>query len=179
MLARLKAGDNTAWKELYGTVGPGLYNYILCIVRDREKAADILQEAFFKLAHGIHRIRKENAIKTWLYVTSRNLAYDSLRKTREILTNPYYSEYIEQIDPQDQPENVFIKNETRHELFQALEALPSLHREVIVLRLWGDLSFAEISRVTGDPVGTLRSRYCWAVRKLRQIMYKEVTRDEQ
>jgi DNA-directed RNA polymerase specialized sigma24 family protein len=42
ILARLKAGDDAAWNELYKKVSPGLYNYIVSIIKDREKAVDLL-----------------------------------------------------------------------------------------------------------------------------------------
>jgi RNA polymerase sigma-70 factor (ECF subfamily) len=169
-LPKLKAGDDAAWNELYNRVGPGLYNYIISIIKDREKAADLLQEAFVKLARSVKTIRKEDALKSWLYVTSRNMACDLLRKRSEALADQYCSE---QADAEDQPDDVLIKNETYRELFQALGALPRVHREVVELRLWGDMSYSEISSITGDPVGTLRSRYCWAIRKLRKCLFAE------
>lgn len=171
ILQRLKSGDDAAWNELYKSVGPGLYNYIFSIIKDREKSADILQEAFLKLARKIGTIRKDDTLKSWLYTTGRNMSIDFLRKKNELLTDDYS---LEGADVSNKPDDAVIREETYRELMHALEVLPREHREVVQLRLWGDLSYSEISKITGDPVGTLRSRYCWAIRKLREIMTKEL-----
>ena len=64
----------------------------------------------------------------------------------------------------------FSAGDTQAFLVDAVRALPEVLRETLVLRIWGDLSFPEIARITGSPVATATSRYRYALERLRETL---------
>lgn len=142
-----------------------LFHYALQLVGDREDAMDITQEVFLRLHR--HWARRDDAkpIAAWLYAIARNLSIDQLRK------RGYRSETEENPNLEDRkthdPERLASNTELREKLWAAIGALPDPLREVILLRDWHGMRYAEIAEVTGVNATTVTSRLYEARQRLR------------
>ena len=166
-LEELRQGDSQAWQELYRTVSPGLYRFLLSRVGDASLAEDLMQEGFFRLARNLATIRDARSVKSWLYSTCCRLTADWHRQNSLECTDdsvrPLSSDAAD-------PLAGVIKKESDEEVLRAVLSLSDAHRTVVMLRIWGELSYSEIRDITGLSEGTLRSQFYWAMRKLRHML---------
>jgi RNA polymerase sigma factor (sigma-70 family) len=164
---KLIAGDTTAWQDLYGEISPGLYRFLLSQVRDRDAAQDLMQEGFYRLAKNLGNIKDCRALKAWLYSTCYRLSVDWHRQNNSREKGDW-AELPDSASPD--PLDSVIQREEDAAALKALMSLSGPHRTVVILRIWGELSYSEIGDITGLSEGTLRSQFYWAVRKLRHIL---------
>lgn len=181
-LDKLIQGDNQTWQDLYAEINPGLFRFLLSRLGDEGAAQDLLQEGFYRLAKNLRQIKDARAIRAWIYSTCYRLSVDWQRRNKVYRTEELPSlEDPEAVDPAA----AAVQREESQAVLQAVLSLSDPHRTVILLRIWGGLSYREISEITGVSKGTLRSQYYWAVRKLRSIfknhdsgLWKDVTANE-
>lgn len=163
---KLAAGGGQAWKRLYDEVSPGLYRFILSRVGDSSSAQDIMQEGFFRLARSLGKLKDSQAVKSWLYSTCYRLTVDWHRHNSH-----FQEEDLGQVrDLEDDPLTRVIQQEEDEGVLKDVMSVSDPHRTVLMLRIWGELSYSEISEITGLSEGTLRSQFYWAVRKLRRLL---------
>jgi len=146
------------------------YNLARWLLRDPILAEDVVQDAVVRAITYVHSYRGGDA-KAWLLQIVRNTAYTALRarqRTAEVpLNDPREDEGpgLELPDPSDDPETALGRRQDLTQLDQALAALPVHLRECLVLRELEELSYKEIVRITGVPIGTVMSRL-WRARQL-------------
>ena len=129
---------------------------------DAGSAEDVVQNAFVRL---LAKWRQPANVKAWLFRCVRNAAIDHWR-TRRLQHRYEQSRRSER--PWFEPRlNDLLDARTAEE---ALHRLPDEQREIIVLRLWGGLTFQEAAEATGDAVSTLSSRYQAGLEALRLIL---------
>ena len=165
---KLIRGDANAWQGLYADISPGLYRFVLARVGNPETAQDIMQEGFTRFAQNLARIKDSNSYKTWLYSTCYRLTIDWHRaRHAELPNNPW--QRVDLHPPADPLTNI-LQQEEHNIVRKAVLSLSASHRDVVIMRIWGQLSYSEIAEITGLPPGTLRSQFHWAIRKLRQTL---------
>jgi RNA polymerase sigma-70 factor (ECF subfamily) len=150
--------------RLYDQYGGVLLLFASAIARDRTRAQDAVHHVFLKLIEN-GRIRKASDQRAFLFACVRNAVLNDRKLRRRDTTFEVDSLWF---DPphRDYP--------AEKRLRLALHALPEDQREVIVLHLWGELTFAEIGEVLGTSANTAASRYRYALTKLRRsIVGKE------
>ncbi|MDF1656932.1 MAG: sigma-70 family RNA polymerase sigma factor [Verrucomicrobiales bacterium] len=135
---------------------------------DWERARDVVQDTFVKL----HRQDPEmiqGKLKSWLYTVCRNRSIDVLRKENPMLTSSGEAfENMENSTPD--PSNAMEQKESFEEVLRFLERLPDNQREVIRLKFQGDLSYKEISEVTGLSVSNVGFLIHTGIKRLRALM---------
>lgn len=159
-LAQLRAGGAAAFEQIYTELSAPIFTVILRITGDREASEDILQEVFLKLYRSPPgpEVRKPRA---YLFQSARNLALDALRR------RPREANLDDLPDlPQPGPEDPAL----RLDLERAFAALTPEERELVSLHLNGGLTFREIARITGTPLGTVLWRYRKTIDKLRILL---------
>ncbi len=170
LVLRCQAGDEEAFSELYDRFGPRSLRYVEGIV-GLDIAADVHQEVWLAVFRRIHELTNPGAFRTWLYRTTRHRAIDALRRRKresELLTQVRGDEPELSEAPRDLP----LETENRRTLEAGLAHLDAPHREVLILRYWEDMSYADIALVAGCSLGTIRSRLHHAKRKLRDAMIR-------
>lgn len=130
---------------------------------EQSAAQDVVQDAFVRL---MAQTRRPDNVKAWLYRTVRNAAIsfarsNARRSRREMRLAEERSEYFE-----PQPDDLIDASAAR----QALESLAGEQREVIVMRLWAQMTLGEISEITGEAVSTLFARYRAGLAEIKRIM---------
>src|SRR5437764_8560256 len=148
--------DNVAthesWKTSFSELAPGLLLFARQWVRSGADAEDIVQDAFVKFWRRNHNI--EN--RPLLYATVRSLAIDLIRRDgrRARREAEAYSDANEAVDPQFE-----MADESQRLLAKAIDRLPHEQREVLVMKIWNELTFAEIAGTMGISQNTAASRY--------------------
>ena len=169
----MPAGPDIA--QLYDAHAAALFAFLLNLTRDEADTRDLLQEIFVKLAREPARLAGVRVERAFLVQLAHNAAIDLLRRrgTRERTKENYAAEMISPFAPATEPdEEIF-----RQALAAALAALPAEQRAVVHLKLWGDLTFAEIAAALEIPPNTAASRYRYGLDKLRdqlRPLYEEI-----
>jgi RNA polymerase sigma-70 factor (ECF subfamily) len=152
--------------EVFREYHTRLFHYALQLVGDREDAMDITQETFLRLHRHWARRDESRPIAAWLYSIARNLAIDQLRK-RNVRNETEEDPNLEDTLARD-PEDLASNSELRKRLWTAIRALPDPLREVLLLRDWHGMRYAEIAEVTGATPTTVTSRLYEARQRLRK-----------
>ncbi len=157
--------NDEPWRTCYAQLAPKLLLFARQWVASMADAEDVVQGAFIKFWQRHPEAGPEHY--PLLYAAVRSTALDLLRadsrRTRR-----------EQVVATDPEEPFFDDSVSHHEdagnIESALRKLPEAQREVLVLRIWGGLSFAEIATALGDSINTVASRYRYALEALRRIL---------
>jgi RNA polymerase sigma-70 factor (ECF subfamily) len=147
----------------------GVYSYAFRMSSSRETAEDISQEAFLRMAKKAEMFQNEEEARRWTFTVARNLCLDFLRKRKERnqvplekIPEPESSEPNPSKSAMDSERNIIIKN--------AVLDLPPDLREFLILRAYENMSYDEISEITGCPEGTVKSRLARAREILRNTL---------
>ena len=145
-----------------------LYFHARYIVKDHQEAYDVVQEVFIKAMRESRLFDDEFKIKAWLFRVTSNLCFNQVRNRKRwgaILDTMVKPEAF----GADQMDTVFA-GEQREEMTAALEQLSDDHRQILVLRYYDDLSYAEIAEVLQVKLGTVMSRLSRARMRLSTVM---------
>ncbi|MFN8586749.1 MAG: RNA polymerase sigma factor [Candidatus Eisenbacteria bacterium] len=165
---RIKRGDPGAFDEFFSRFAGRLLAYLIGMVRNREAAEDLLQEALLRVFRQIETCRDPGAFRAWVYRIATNLAITELRRRRYRGTDTLGPEALDVPDPEpSDPGCLWVESERERAVEDALERLPDDQRVVLLLRVREDMPIAMIAHVIGVPEGTIKSRLHHAVRKLR------------
>jgi RNA polymerase sigma-70 factor (ECF subfamily) len=133
-------------------------------LRDREAAEDVVQEAFIKVYKKIHLFEGRSSFKSWLTQVVLNTCKNKVRKhSRETLGLD-----TPKLHRAQGPEESSIHLDIGQMLMGEIEALPEKQRQALMLRVYEDLSFKEISEIMGSPYDTAKANYRHALMKLRE-----------
>lgn len=161
LIAAAQEGDQRAFAELVRRHRNHAWAVCLQITGDRHEAEDALQDALTAAWQNLHRFRGAAKFSTWLHRIAANAALMIVRRRREVL-NPT-DEEVDQVDPAPSPADRVVD---RTVVRQALARLPEDFREALVLREFGDLTYAEIAEHQGVALGTVKTRINRARRRL-------------
>lgn len=175
LIALARKGDERAYRTLLTKYERAVYNICLRMVRNREEAQDLAQDAFTKVFSMLERYNPTYAFSSWLFKITSNLCIDAIRK-RRVDTVPMdqpissdQGEYERQYEsPTDDPARVYDKREKMSRLSRAIEELPEHYRIMIILRHQEDLSYEEIAQSLDVPLGTVKARIHRAREMLKQ-----------
>ena len=152
-------------EEIYNKYANLIKNYIYTITRNKELAEEIMQETFVVAINQINKFRGECEISVWLCSIAKKILYKKTKKD-----NTYKMISIEEIEIPDQKkiEEDYIKNDSKLRLYQALQNLDANTREVMYLRLTGDLSFKEIGKILNKSENWSRVTFFRGKQKLNK-----------
>lgn len=144
-------------EELFSALESPLLSYALRLLREREPAEDVVQEAFMRLHAQFNEVREP---RKWLYRTVHNLALNALRQSNKIvsLKQPQEGPELtapETPDPEPLPDEQIVRLEGIGLVRLSLNALDERSREVVRLKFDEDLSYKEISERTGLTVSNV------------------------
>src|SRR5439155_18603577 len=157
---REKVMENIAshedWKRCFCEIAPGLLLFARQWVHSAADAEDIVQEAFVRFWRRNHRIDN----RALLYSAVRSAALDLIRRDqrrsrREI---EVFADASRSVEPEFEA-----GDDSQRELAAAVDDLPRDQREVLVMKVWNELTFAEIAETLGISQNTAASRYRYAL----------------
>lgn len=141
------------------------------MTRDRESAEDAVQDSLIRMWNHIPSLRLQSSLKAWLLRIVVNEVNQQRRKKR---LPTFSAEEVQDLtgDP-NETESIVDNRERYRNLKQAIELLPEIQREMIVLRYFSELTVPEIAAVTGIREGTIKSRLSRAIDRLAVILRKQ------
>ncbi len=167
LVERMKRGERRAFEEFVDSYGARLLRLVRRYIPNPTDAEDIMQEIFVDIYRSIGAFRGDSALSTYVYRIAVN---HSLRHCqRNKLDTCPIQEGDEESDPdwQSAPEMVAVKQELASQVKGALEALPNLQRDIVILHELHGLTYQECASVLQVPIGTVKSRLSGAFRRLR------------
>jgi RNA polymerase sigma-70 factor (ECF subfamily) len=152
-----------------------VFRVAIRLANDESRAEDLTQETMLKAYRSWHQFRPGTNAKAWLLTILRNTFINEYRKTKRAGKEVD----IDAIEPftvfhdlhHADPEGAFFAKIVDDEVLRAIDALPEEFRETLVLSDVEGLTYAEISQVTGVPVGTVKSRLFRARQALQRELY--------
>ena len=170
-------GDESAIETLVYRHKHRIYSFIYSKVYDRDVAEDIFQDTFIKVIRTLKKgaYNEEGKFLPWVMRISHNLVIDFFRKNNRM---PKFSNTDEfnifsvLSDNSLNAENSLIKEQVETDVRRLVDELPQDQREVLLMRIYEDLSFKEISDKTGVSINTALGRMRYALINLRKIIDK-------
>lgn len=181
LIGAFRTGDAPAMEALFRRYRRPVFAWLLRVAPDRAEAEDLYQEVWLKVIRGIDGYTS-GGFKAWLWRIVRNAAADRARKKMAV---PLLDEPMsDEADAEARVEQVADGNaisaiermeaeERRSFLRRSVEGLSSRLRDVVLLRIHGELEFHEIAETLGLPLGTVLGRMNLAVKKLREAVEGE------
>jgi RNA polymerase sigma-70 factor (ECF subfamily) len=184
LLDRCRAGDEEAFDDLVRRHQQRAFNVAFLVLRDREDATEVAQDAFVRIYRSVDNFRGECEFTTWLHQIVVNLARNKHRwwKRRGRQSSVSLDNPVEMGDGEapmqiaasgDAPDVESVKAEFVQLLSRRMEELPRKLREVLVLRNVENLSYEQIATVLDCSIGTVKSRIARAREALRESMQDE------
>ncbi len=162
-------GDRSALSDLYDGLSPDLLGYLVDLTRSRSSAEDLLHEAWLRAIRGFSKRRAP--VRLWMFRIARNLAVDQARgrQRREKAIAGARSSVASATDRDERSDDDFVG------LRQAVARLPDEQRDVVLLRYYSGLTFAQIAEVVDQPQGTVVFRVRRALSVLRKELAHEIS----
>jgi RNA polymerase sigma-70 factor (ECF subfamily) len=161
-----RAGDTLAFDSLFYRYRDGIYRLGISITKDPSAAEEIVVDTFARAHRAIERLEPDDSLRPWLYRVAVNLSYN--RRPRKGVTFSSLDEGAEDIAAEGQsPSDAAELAERRRVVLECVDTLGAKHRIVVVLHYLNGLNLAEIAEIVECPVGTVKSRLHYALRKLR------------
>ena len=168
-------GDESALGKLIKKHKSRIYNFIFSKVLNRDIAEDIFQDTFIKVIKTLKRgfYNEEGKFLPWIMRIAHNLVIDHFRKNNRIPkfeNNNDYDIFQNLSDSSLNAEKSIIKNQVSNDLQLLVEELPDDQKDVIIMRLYRDMSFKEIAENTGVSINTALGRMRYAIINLRKMI---------
>lgn len=171
------AGDENALSILINRHQSKIYGFIYSKLSDRDISDDIFQDTFIKVIKTLksNSYNEEGKFLPWVMRISHNLIIDHYRRTKKMPMNRETEEFsIFSIMSDNVPniESKIITAQVENDLRKLIEELPDEQKEVLMMRMYQDLSFKEISEMTGVSINTALGRMRYAIMNLRKVIDK-------
>ncbi|MGJ8616831.1 MAG: sigma-70 family RNA polymerase sigma factor [Sulfitobacter sp.] len=159
--------DRKAFAALFTHFAPRIKGFLIKSGADAAMAEECAQDVMTTLWHKATQFDPTRAsVATWIFTIARNRRIDILRRQRR----PEPEDLTWGPEPEPDQADVIALNQETEQLREAIVALPDAQRELIEKAYFGELSQAEIAKITGLPLGTIKSRIRLALDRLRHAM---------
>jgi RNA polymerase sigma factor (sigma-70 family) len=168
-------GDESALSVLIQRHKQRIYSFIYSKVFDRDITEDIFQDAFIKVIKNLKlgKYNEEGKFLPWVMRISHNLVIDHFRRNNRMPkfdNSGDFNIFSVLGDPSLNAEKQLIKDQVECDLRRLIQELPEDQKEVLVMRIYKDMSFKEISERTGVSINTALGRMRYALINLRKVI---------
>ena len=165
------SGEEKAFQKIYNRYERPLFSFILRFVGNRSTAEDVFQQAWMKVIGGLDKYEERGTFSSWLFGIANNCCLDHVRKVSRSKVNDFVSsEGMDALPGKSgDPEKTVIDLENSEWLEHAISQLPSEQRQVVLMRLIGEIPFKEIALALNTSINTVLGRMHYAVQNLRKI----------
>jgi len=177
LVKKYVGGDESALSTLINRHQSKIYGFIYSKISDRDITDDIFQDTFIKVIKTLksNSYNEEGKFLPWVMRIAHNLIIDHFRRNKKM---PMFRETEEfsifsiMTDNSMTIENKMITEQVEKDLRKIIEELPQDQKEVLLMRIYQDLSFKEISELTGVSINTALGRMRYALMNLRKVIDK-------
>jgi RNA polymerase sigma-70 factor (ECF subfamily) len=177
LMRRAQNGDRQAFSIVYERYNAAVLSYLYRMLGNVEDVESIGQEVFLRAFRFAPTYRYPEKLSTWLFTITRNLAINNARRRKRSPVRNVTELNLEGVEVSSDPYQVATratdnveKQEEIARILTALEDLPTDQKEVIVLGVFQDLSYAQMEAITGTKAVTLRSRMFHGLRRLAKMV---------
>lgn len=173
LIEGLQRGDRKAFEAVYEKYNNKVYAVALAMMKDEHDALDVCQDVFIKVYKNGSSMKGKSSLFTWIYRITVNMCIDKIRKAGRRVQTVSVDEPeigIALPDSRNMPEERLSKKTDAIMVRNALQKLSADMRTVIILREFEGLSYDDIARITGQSLGTVKSRISRARESLRKII---------
>ncbi len=167
-LARLASNDPGALEEIYARFGRALFGYLLTLTPDPQLAEELLQDTLVAIWRSAGTFAGRSSVQTWLFGIARRQAHNTLRHRLPAFASE--DEFSGLPATNSDPGDAVLITMRREALVATIQRLTPLHREILALIFFHELSYEEAAQVLAVPVGTVKSRLSNAKRALRGML---------
>lgn len=171
--------DNSpmVFQDLAMPLCDSLYNFAHWLTQNRDDAEDLVQETYVKALKGFELFRSGTNFRAWIFRTLRNTFLSSQARLELRMTVPLSSEEDSRVPPasSDTAESLLVGRSDLHSIRCAIEQLPGVFREALLLCDVEEMSYREIADVLSIPIGTVMSRIARARKGVRDALGKTST----
>ena len=169
------SGNQSCFEVLYKRHREKVFSSIYFLVRDRELAEDLFQETFVKVICTLRagQYREEGKFLPWVVRIAHNLVIDHFRKEKQmpkLREREEYSIFDRMRNNEKNSQDLIAEEQQKAILREMISRLPDEQREVLIMRMYGEMSFKEIAKVTGVSINTALGRMRYALIHLRKVM---------
>lgn len=161
LILRFQEGDINAYNELVKRYKDRLLNFVFRYFNNLEQAEDVVQDTLIKLYTHANYYKNVAKFSTWIFTIAKNNALTELRKNKRKRTDSLHTDDGRFLDIGSKEESLEsrVQNEIAvDQLNKFLDEIPENFRIAVVLRDFQELSYDEISKILGIPIGTIKSR---------------------
>ena len=175
LVMRYRQGDVASFQILVDRYQNKIYSYVLMLVKDKQLADDIFQDTFLKIIRTIKAgvYKEEGKFIQFAMRIAHNLIIDHFRKAKRLpMVDPTKEDYdmldnARFMDPS--VEEQMVTEQIYDDVRKMIEYLPEEQREVLVMRMYDDMSFKEIAEATNVSINTALGRMRYALINLRKM----------
>lgn len=190
LVKRVRGGDQRAFKLLVERYQRKVYAVALGMLKDKEEAMDVSQEAFVKVYKYLDHFKGDASFYTWLYRITVNICIDIIRKRAGAGGEAVEFDETMPMDVSEanigalgsrlgtNPQKSALRRELAEKIQEALAAVPEKHRAILLLREVEGMSYEDLSRTLDIPKGTVMSRLFHARAKVQKILSQYLELDE-
>lgn len=154
-------------EEIYKEYSTSVYKYLFCLTQNKEISEDLTQETFALAVKDIKKFRGDCKLSVWLCQIAKHLWYKELKKKNRSV-NVSFEEIKEDVLYNETLEDIICAKEEKLKLFKDMQKLDEKSREVIYLRMIGNLSYKEIGEILGKTSNWSRVTFYRAKQKMRE-----------
>ena len=166
--------DFRDFEEIYKKYYTRLYSFLYKMCRNPDLCEELTQESFYQALCSFHRYDGSCTIFTWLAAVAKNTFLKHLRKNKNASVD--LEPFVEVLagSESEQPELLFQREARQKLVRESIDALPKKYRDVIILRVYGDLPFAEIGASLGITENSAKVIFFRAKNTLKEILTDEI-----
>ena len=174
MSRRVADSQETAFAQLFDEFSAPIYNYVLRMVSDPDRAADITQDTFIKAYRKLDTLTETTSTRSWLYRIATNTAIDDMRRRKNVTPmGPDEPTFANRADPRPGPEAQVMAGTLDERVQRALMSLRPNHRQCLLLSDLEDMSAQHIGEVMGLSYAAVRTLLCRARGEMRRALAAE------
>jgi RNA polymerase sigma-70 factor (ECF subfamily) len=162
-----REGETIAFDALFYRYRDGIFRLGLAITKDPSAAEEIVVDTFARAHRALARLEPDDSLRPWLYRVAVNLSYNRRPRKNVILSSLEDAADETLANEEGSPSSIAEQAELRRLVIAAVDELGPKHRLVVVLHYLNGLNLTEIAEVVDCPVGTVKSRLHYALRRLR------------
>ena len=155
------------YKEYFETVK----KYLFCLTHNNDIAEELTQETFYKAVKNIHTFKDDCKISVWLCKIAKNTWLDSIKKNKNI--KDMADNELFEIESLETTDEMVISNQGKLELYKKIQKLDEKTKDVIYLRITGDLNFKEIGDIFNKTENWARITFYRGKQKLKEVKLHE------
>lgn len=170
LVEKVKSGDKSGFNKIILKYQKQVYRFARRLLNEHDDADDVTQEVFIRLYNSFGDFRGDSKLSTYIYRITYNLCLNHIKKKNRFQKMNVSIELESNLTSGDDanPEYDFVEKEKQIIIKEAYESLPEKQKAVFNLRFYENLTYEEISKITGKSVGGIKANYFHAFKKIEQ-----------